>query len=1803
MALFPSCNKPIMGPHEATKWIAAYSPERLDMNSTIRIEPTRQLYRTLDSCRTDNKIFSFSPSVKGEVRYVNSGQYIDFVPSQPLKQDTEYTCRMNMSKLTGIDSLPDFQFNFIVEKRELKIETTKVRIDPNNVEQIIIDGTITFSTPPNSASTNAELISCDNNAVIKIIPTDDKLCHRFEISNIRRRSNDYQLAIKYKGVDGFCGDTTEATIPGIKEFKLLSVERVEASTPYIDMEFSAPLASEQELDGLITIEGIDDLRIEKNGTNVRVYYEHNGLTNLNFFVSELIRRADGCHLEHNVSKLFLQEVIPPAVEIPIKGTILPDNNNLTLPFKAVNLAAVDVEVVKIYTNNVMRHLQEYDINESYQLRRVGRLIYRKTVRLDDDPNRNLHEWQNFSVDLKNLFRQERGAIYNVRLTFRQAYSLYNRTERNGELQFELSDGVTDTDNAHYDKDDGYYYSSRKAPDYNWSEYSWSDINDPNKPSYYMDSDRMPDYNLVASNIGLIAKSSDDTRLWTTVTNIMTATPMQGVRVTAYNRQLQVIGHGITDARGFADFNVANKPFIVTATDGVSTSYLKLESWNNNSLTNFNVAGKVNTKGIKGFIYGERGVWRPGDEIHLTLLVEDKLKALPANHPVSMDFYTPEGRLYEHQSLTKGIDGFYAFHIQTGEDVPTGRWNAVFKVGGSTFEHPVKIETIKPNRIKIAIKTDEILQAPGKATCSLDAHWLTGPAAGNLSTALEMVLYNNTKPFEDYANYTFANPLCVFSTEHIELTKGSLDSLGHMTTQIELAEKSDVPGLLQANIIARVREAGGDESFAARSVRYSPYSAYVGIKLDDRDYETDTDISFPVVSVDAHGKPLSNQSLEYKIYKLDWSWWWEGDSFDLKYYVQSTSAEVVAEGTVQTTNGVGQIPFRIEYPTYGKYLVFVRNTVSGHATGGTVYIDWPDWRGHAGKADPKASSLLSFALDKKNYSVGENATVYLPKSDGGRVLLSVENASRVVSRQWVNTSANRETAFKIPVTKDMTPNFYVHATLLQPHKKSNDLPIRMYGVEGADVIDRQTILHPEIDIADEIQPQQEFTVRIRERDHKPMTYTLAIVDEGLLDITSFRTPEPWRFMNQREALGVKTWDLYDDVINAYAGKFTKVLSVGGDEALRRAAGKEKRFNPIVKFMGPFTLKGGQATHRITLPMYVGSVRVMVVAAHEGSYGNADKTVPVRSPLMLLPTLPRVLSCGDRVKLPVNVLRMNKQISNASIKVIAEGPVAVVGRAVANATFASQDEQLIMFDLACDDVKSGQAKITVMAEGGKYKFADTVYIDVRNPLPPEVTTVSKTLLSGEKHTFAWTPFSDGTTTLEAASIDKIDFSGAFSFVEHYSHYCTEQLSARAMYMLYARQFLSADEQARAKTALPYILKTILSRQLVDGGFAYWPGSSVSHEWASSMAGEVMIEARRQGFAVFNQTISRWQEYQKNRARAYKHNTDQAQDLIQAYRLYTLVKSGYEPTAAMNRLRESKQLSRQALMRLVAAYAEVGKTDVARQLVKKIDFCEVKPGAMFGSELRDKAMELETWALVNNHDMSLKLTREIASEFSSAQCNTQEVAFVSAAMHRMVNIFSDTKADVVIRPKYSSSVSINGINGVRSLKVKSTDGAIDTENTGDKSVHMSLTTVRQRKATEPVKAEAKEVEIDIHYTDFNSNKISFENLSQGAEFYAHIVVKKLTHDSKSLALTYAIPSGWEIWNDRLIADNASVDDGHTDIRDDRINWYFNLRAGKSIEFKVRLRAAYCGHYLMPPTVCEDMYDSTCRTTSSSRFVDVVK
>lgn len=1814
LPLLVSCrNKAVEPSTEFSSYIKAYTGGVVSGGSTVRIEFVSDM-----NCSENQSLFSFSPSLKGSTHWI-SPSVIEFAPDEDeLSPGTSYKAVFHLDQVTEVKdpALRKFAFSFMVAPKASSLDIEGVVISAADPALASVAGSLSFSEPV-SQDDAAKMLTVSypgGTPQIEWTSSGEDRSHGFVIKGLSRSVDDKPLTVSMDGsAKGFkSSDRQTVDIPAINDFKVISADYVDASEPYIDVRFSEPLDRSAADKGFFTLKDAGRYYTESDANCAKVYFDAmppSGSVSLN--VSSLLRSYNGLSLAGDFYRTFKAFDVKPEVRLDFSGNILPDASRLVLPFKAIGLRAVDVSVVKIFEDNVLMFLQSNDLDgEENDLRRSGRMVFKTTARLDGDSSRRLDRWEDYSLDLSDLFKKEPGAIYRIRLSFKYEYSIYAEDPVTGGVALtSLRSGeLTEVDEAVWDIPNPYYYEDF----YDWDEYDWDESDNPKRPTYYMQSWRFPFCNLLTSNIGIIAKRSDTDMLWTSVTDILTAKPVSGAEVTAYNYQLQPVGSAKTDADGFADFKTSSKPFAIVVRSGNSTGYLKVTEGDDKSLSRFDTGGKALSSGLKGYVYGERGVWRPGDTLHVSLLIEDREKVIPASHPVTMELYNPQGQFYSKVVNTSGVNGLYVFNVPTRDSDPTGSWNAYFKVGGATFHKALPVETVKANRLKVDLKVaGSVLKSDEAAEFELASNWLTGPAASGLKAVAEVTVSRGSSSFKGYEGYTFVNPVSDFSSSSWTLFERTLDDKGRTSVSVRMPEAEDAPGMLKANIVTRVMEPGGDASITAQTVQYAPYKAFVGIKFpeDMTNLETDTDHVFPVAVVDADGRSVNGHKLEYKVYKLDWSWWWESGDKSLDSYVNGRSATPVSEGTM-TSGQSSAVKFRVDYPEWGRYLVYVRDLTGGHATGGIIYLDWPSWRGHSDKSDPNGLTMLSFTTDRKSYEVGETVTVYVPAAEDGRALVSLENGGRVISREWVRTAPDSDTKYTFEVTPEMAPNFYVHISLLQPHRHTaNDLPLRMYGVQPVLVSNKDSHLCPEIAVPDVIRPQEEFTVSVRERSGKPMTYTLAVVDEGLLDITSFKTPDPWTAMNAREALGVRTWDMFDNVVGAFSGKFSPLMSIGGDEDVRIGNRKENRFNPVVKFYGPFTLEKGTAKHRITLPMYVGSVRVMVVAGQDGAYGSAERTVPVRTPLMVLPTLPRVLGTSEKVVLPVNVFAMEDNIRNVNVKVSVEGPVSLGSAASSTLEFSGAGDKLADFTLVTG-MPEGTAKVTVTAVSGSYKASETINVEVRNPAGPAALSESRLIAGGRTASFAFEPFkADGEhwAKLQLSNFPAVDFNGLFSFVRDYQYDCTEQLSAKGMVLVYTRKFLSEDNSAKAEKMINEILRALYARQLPDGGFAYWPGQAVADEWASSMAGQFMTEASSLGFPVNKGVVAAWRKFQSRTAGNYKHTEKyKSYDLQQAYRLYTLALAGSADEGAMNRLKAAPAMTDQARWRLAAAYAVNGKKNVARQLIGTLDTSITDAGPAeytYGSDNRDVAMLLETAVLADEMQVAMSLAEQVADVFRNGSAGTQYTAFAALAMSRLADKVGDSAIDV----------ELSGAASGRTRTAKSTcmveldpsSGTLEVSNLASEAVYATIRGRVPVAFDKPVAARASNISISVKYTDMSGKPLNPASLRQGQDFRATVTVANSSaapSGRRHLALTEIVPSGWEIFNERLFDEAAETSAGYDrkDVRDDRVIWYFDLPASGRKEFSVRLQAAYAGEFVLPAVSCEAMYDSdTYASTASGKTV----
>ena len=1846
IAGFSSCKsnqKDIIPSAEYAPYVNAYTGGVISQNSTIRIELTQdQPMVDLNQELKDNP-FSFSPSLKGKTYWV-SNNTIEFVPEEgALKPGAFYEGTFRLGDFVDVDKkLEEFNFSFRVQERNFSIHTDPITVTATQPDQVTVTGEIRFSDVVKKEEVEKMLTAGsekNKSYPIEITQTDHPTRYVFSISQITKEAEDYQLEITAKGNPAGIDRTQNESIliPAKNSFRFLSAVRIDQPENGIEIIFSDPVSNTQDLKGLIDVPEVSSSIFQIKENKVFIYFEAGKQNKLTLNIHEGIRNRQDKPLGTSHSISFSELNLKPQVEMATSAAILPDSKSLIIPFRAVNLYAVDLSVIRIFENNVLMFMQNNSLSSANELRRSGRLVYKKTLWLAKDSSKDVHRWEDYSIDLAGLIHQEPGAIYRVILSFRQEYSAYPcGGSENKEMQFvdnKSSDNLTkvsgetlsEDDEAVWDTPETYYYYNGSVP-MDWSQYRWTERDNPCHPSYYMNSDRIAACNILASNLGMIVKRNSLNKLWIAVNNILDTKPVAKAQVTIYNFQLQPIGKGETNGEGLVEITPKGVPFIAVAEADKQKAYVRVVDGEEQSVSRFDVGGKDIQKGLKGFIYGERGVWRPGDTLHISFMLEDREKRIPDKHPVALEIYNPRGQFYTKMISTQGTNGFYTFDVPTQADDPTGLWNAYVKVGGTAFHKSLRIETIKPNRLKITLALPTILQASSKDVYApLTSSWLTGATASRLKAKVEMSLSKVNTQFKNYGQYLFNNPATDFTTVRADVFNGVLDAEGRAGVNIQLPVATGAPGMLNATLTTRVFEPGGDASIYSQTVPFSPFTSYVGINLNQpkgKYIETDKDHVFDIVTVNDQGQPVNRSNLEYKIYRISWSWWWENGEESFGTYINNSSITPVASGNLQTTGGKASFKFRINYPDWGRYLVYVKDRESGHATGGTVYIDWPDWRGRSNKTDPSGIKMLAFSLDKDSYEIGETATAIIPAAAGGRALVSLENGSTVLQQQWLEVSDQGDTKLTFKITPEMAPNVYLHISLLQPHAQTvNDLPVRMYGIAPVFVTNRQTILQPQIKMPEVLRPETDFNVTVSEKSGKPMTYTLAIVDDGLLDLTNFKTPDPWNEFYAREALGIRTWDMYDDVLGASGGRYSSLFSTGGDASLKPADAKANRFKPVVKFIGPFYLaKGKQQTHTLKLPMYVGSVRAMVVAGQDGAYGNAEKTAFVRTPLMLLSTLPRVLSTQEEITVPVNVFAMENQVKNVTVSLEASGAgVQITGNRQQSLTFDQPGDQLAYFTLKTGS-KTGKATIHLTASGNGQQTKETIEIEVRNPNPVVTLRNSQWIEAGQEaelsYTLAGSSSANNQVQLEVSRIPSVDISRRFDFLYNYQHHCTEQLTSKALPLLFVSQFKAVDEQEaeKIKTNVQEAIRQIYARQLPNGGFVYWPGNAVADEWITSYTGMFLTLAQEKGYAVHPNVLNKWKRFQRAAAQNWRMPQEASNwqiwqsELQQAFRLYTLALAGAPEYGAMNRMKEQPGLSIQAKWRLAAAYALTGKMKPAGELVYNAETTVIPYSSMnliYGSSDRDEAMILETLILMKRDRDALQQAKKVSQNLAQENWfSTQSTAFALMAMGRLAKQLSGT-LDFTWSWNGKQQPAVKSAKAVfeKEIATSPKSGTVSVKNQGKGALSVDLIT-RTQLLNDTLPAIADNIRLDVKYTDMAGSPISVEDIRQGTDFMSAVTLSNIsgTSDYSNLALTHIIPSGWEIYNERMIVPEASSSNSneantpessadkytYKDIRDDRVLTYFDLRRGESKTFTVRLQATYAGNFILPAIQCEAMYDA---------------
>ena len=1614
----------------------------------------------------------------------------------------------------------------------------------------------------------------------------------FEVQNFERKNNAYEVPVVLDGKALDCKAKMERnlTIYAKDSFEPVMFD-VDKAASKGTLLFTQPLKESQNLAGFVSFNKKLGYKADIKGNKIDFYFDKSSLyryelEDLNMSVASGIRADNGMLLQGDYDYPFDLTDNLPKVRWTDDGVIIPDVDETTVYFDAICLNSVTLRIIRIYDDNILSFLQDNEITETYGVRKAGRL--EKKVRLAID-NPYANQWKTFPIVLSDYIKVEPGAMYQLSLNFGPADYTFASEE--------MKKAVVDNDVMEADYWDGESYDYKE---YNY-EGEWGDPN-----GYYYYNYVETKKNIVVSDLAVTAKMGRNDIVDVYVYQISDAKPATGAQVKAYNFQRQELAKGSVDAQGHVQLQCPNRPAFVVATDKKgSKSVIKLSDGNALSYSRFNIYGEAIEKGVSAFAYSNRGVWRPGDDLQLNLMLNDFESSIPADYPVVLEVLDATGRLYAKQVNTKPVNDIYCFTVPTNVADETGLWTARFKVGTSTITKNLRVETVKPNRLEIKFELPEVVSLSKNERVNLVSRWLNGMKANGLKAEVDAKVREGVTSFKNFANYTFVNETQSFETQELALFSGNLNSEGVANVGFGPLNDLYAAQMMNGTFTVKVFEQGGDFSIASFQTKLSPYQRYVGVELPEVTakygsyYDTGKDWKFNIAMVSENGTAYNSAvALEYALYKMDSYWWWSSeDEWSLQRYASGTYKAPVQGGNL-TCNGTTSVTINIPDEKWGNYLLVVNDRQGGNMFAKVISFDWG--YGHS-SSESGAPAQLSMKTTADSYQVGDKIVVTFPANDKAKALVTVEANDRVLQTLLVENLGS-EGKVEITATEEMIPNVYVYVALIQPHDANNDMPIRLYGVVPVKVENKKLQLQPNIQVPETANTKKQLEVKVSEGAGQAMTYTLAVVDEGILGLTNFSTPNPYGYFNSKQALSVRTWDNYANIVDAFSGELGSVYAIGGDGILNQEITLDKRFKAYAVTLGPFELKAGQTnTHSFEVPQCSGALRFMVVAKGNGkAFGSAEKRMTVVDPINLYPSAPRVVAPGDELSLKVQVQAPTMKNKTLQVKFDNKNlePVGVLPTTV---QIDGNGEGLIVVKTNIPKTL-GNAEMKVSVTGDGYTAESLTEMPIRMPYAERRNTITKEIEAGQTVTV---PFNlagmAGTQqgNITVSSLLPVDLFGRIDYLMDYPHGCLEQMTSKAFPQLYLNYFieLSDKEKDDMRNNIDMAITNLKSYQKSDNSMTNWVGGRYTDPWTEIYALHFLVEANKEGYNVPQYFLDGLLGYQANRAKQWKNNPDYKQgETIQAYRLFVLALAGKAEMGAMNRFKELEMNYDLTKALAAGAFALTGKTNIAQNLLPVMEEGKMMSDyyTSFGSRTRDLAFYTYVQMLCDVDQATVQNNINTVCRMISGDrwMDTQSTAFSLFVLGKYAEKMN------VANSNLSATVKVNGEERTLNSNMASVgyafvpkvgSNAVEIKNNGDQKMIANIFT-KTSVAEYDMNEGGNLIKMAVNYYDKSGAPANLAALNAGTDLRVQITVQNPSeYQVTELALSYYLPSGWELVNERVNGEMTGNEGAkHLDLRDDRAYFYFDLMPGQKKTFTLKANATYEGNYMIPAVRCEDMYNN---------------
>ncbi len=1317
---------------------------------------------------------------------------------------------------------------------------------------------------------------------------------------------------------------------------------------------------------------------------------------------------------------------------------------------------------------------------------------------------------------------------------------------------------------------------------------------------------------IVSDLGLTAFSGND-GVHAFVNSLETTQARSAVEVRLLSRNNEVLATKRTDDAGHVAFE-ANltrgegglAPALLIATDAHGDyAFLSLKT-PAFDLTDRGVAGRVVPAGLDAFVYAERGVYRSGETAHLTALLRDAQGVATAGVPLTLLVERPDGVEYRRTIVPDQGLGGRSLDVPLVASAPTGTWRVrAFTdpkrpaIGETTF----MVEDYVPDRLEFELKTSaKSVSSSDPAEITLDGHYLYGAPAAGLDLEGEVVI-GPASERAAFPRYQFG-----LNDETIEKTRQPLDGLpktdnsGKAKFNLNIEKLPAATRPLEAQLTVRMAEAGGRAVERKLVLPVTPTGPMIGIKplFSGRSLGQNENATFDVIVAAPDGASLARSGLHYELLKVEtrYQWYRRDGSWDFEPIKRTRR---VADGQIDVA---ANAPGRISAPVqWGRY----RLEVSGSdGTLTTVGFD----AGFYAEASADTPDLLEIALDKPEYAPGDTMTVAVTARTAGKVTLNVIGDRLITTRtQDVQAGTARLT---VPVGNNWGTGAYVVATLRRPlDARAGRMPGRAIGVQWLAVGRKARTLAVNMPLPQLQRPSSTLHVPLRIGGLAPgeeARIVVAAVDVGILNLTNYKPPAPDDYYLGQRRLTADVRDLYGQLIDGMQGTRGQIRQ-GGDTQPAELQGSPPAQKPLALYSGIVSVRAdGTADVSFDIPDFSGTARVMAIAWSKDKVGHAVGDVVIRDPVVLTATLPRFLLTGDRASMHLDLDNVEGGAGEYRVDVRSEG-LNVVGNA-APQTLQLNAKQRAAVSVPLTASGSGIANVTVHVSGpGGFALERSYALGVKPATQVIARRTIRPLERGERLTLSNDLFADlvpgtGSAALSVGLSTALDAAALLSALDRYPFGCSEQITSRAMPLLYVNELATESHlslDAAVDQRIRQSIDRLLARQGSNGSFGLWSAGG-DDVWLDAYVSDFLTRARERGFVVpdiaFKLALDRLKNYTGNAEEPSKNG-----GRALAYALYVLARNGAAPLGDLRYYADTKLddfATTIAKAQLAAALGMLGDRARAERVFTAALTSLAGPPTLeygridYGSNLRDAAA-LVTLASEGGAQRPMILNaveRVEAARNLTPYISTQEQAWLVLAARALAKEATGISLTVA---GASGTETVRGTFNRAYRQASLGAGTVTVTNAGDSTVRAVLTVSGAPTVPEPAAERGFKIE-RLYYT-LDGKPADPAHARQNERF---AVVLKITEPQPQYGRVIVVdnlPAGFEIDNPRLVSSGdtgklAWIEDAAepaaSEFRDDRFSAAFNRKGSDNAVFAVAyvVRAVSPGHYVHPQAYVEDMY-----------------